>query len=104
MDALTTQQREDCLAYNPFDGDFGEPGDKVLRDRICRARKPAACGECLQPIASGDEQRRHDAIYGGEMRAYRWCSPCCAAMAKFWTDDGEALDARAAIRHQHQGR
>ena len=31
---MTTFDEADCLKTNPFEGDFGSPGDKVLKDKI----------------------------------------------------------------------
>ena len=46
----------------------------------------------------GEAQRRAVWLFDGEMRTYRWCSLCCQAMALSWTDNGIALEARAALR------
>lgn len=100
---LSEQEVRDCLALNPFDGDFGSPGDIVLSDRICIARKPATCNDCVGPILPGEHQRRHDAKYDGEMRWYRWCFYCCRAMAASWTDDGKALNERWDLRKERLG-
>lgn len=45
---MTTFDEADCLKTNPFEGDFGSPGDKVLKDKICTARKGGTCGEYLR--------------------------------------------------------
>lgn len=98
MSALTAEQQAGCLAYHLFQDDFGEPGDRVLQDRIGVARKVGPCVECGGAINPGEQQRRHVGVYGGEMRTYRVCCACCIAMAASWTDDNEALEARWALR------
>lgn len=101
---LTQKEAEDCLDYNPFDGDFGSPGDVVFSDRICIARRSSTCNDCLSPILPREHQRRHDAKYDGQMRTYRWCALCCRAMASWWDDDGDALSKRWALRSQHENK
>jgi len=96
---LTDEQKADCLSVDPFAGDFGGIGDRIFSDRIGKARKPGACGDCAGDILPGEEQRRLSALFDGEMRSYRWCSLCCAAMALSWTDDGEAMEERAELRY-----
>ena len=71
------------LAYPLFQDDFGEPGDRVLYDKIVTAAKDHQCIECLGPIAFGERHRHHVGKYGGEMRHYRYCALCCEAMAEF---------------------
>lgn len=99
---LSEQEVRDCLALNPFDGDFGCHGDVVFSDRICTARKPGTCNDCAGPILPSEQQRRHDAKYDYEMRSYRWCFRCCRAMAAYWTDDGKALNERWVLRAQRR--
>lgn len=96
---LTEEQKADCLNVDPFAGDFGAIGDRIFSDRIGKARKPGTCGDCAGDILPGEEQRRLSALFDGEMHSYRWCSLCCAAMALSWTDDGEAMEDRAELRH-----
>lgn len=87
-----------CLQYNPFEGDFGEPGDRVLKDKICTSRKTGECHNCGTCIQPGERTRRLTAVFGGQLLSYRWCELCCSAMAAWWTDDGEAMTARFASR------
>lgn len=42
-----------CLQINPFEGDFGVPGDRVLSDKIVTGRSDKPCVECLTPTAKG---------------------------------------------------
>jgi len=76
-----TFDEAECLKTNPFEGDFGSPGDKVLRDKIGTARKGGTCGMCKQEIVPGERVRLLAAVFDGELMSYRWCSECCAAMA-----------------------
>lgn len=86
------------LAYNPFDGDFGSPGDRLLADVMVTAAKPHPhCHMCNGPIAKGERHRSRREIVDGDMMAFRFCGLCCAAMAKSWTDDGKEIDARTSL-------
>lgn len=87
----------ECLQTNPFEGDFGSPGDKVLKDKIGTARKIGSCDMCSQEIHPGCRQRMLTAVFDGDLRSYRWCSECCAAMAASWHDDGVAWETRVSL-------
>ena len=97
---MASFDEDECLDYNPFEGDFGTPGDVVLRDKFVTARKGGCCVLCLEEIRPGDRVRSLSAVFDGELRSYRWCSACCAAMASVWTDDGDALMSRERVRSQ----
>jgi hypothetical protein len=98
MNKLTEKQEKDCLNYNPFEGDFGDPGDREFLDKIAVARKSGPCQDCYCEIKPGETIRRKVSLIDGDMRTYRWCFLCCEAMAKSWKDNGEAIDDRFALR------
>jgi hypothetical protein len=89
-----------CLQTNPFEGDFGSPGDRVLKDKIVTARKVGICGMCRQDIMSGERVRSLTAVFDGALMSYRWCSNCCAAMVASWSDNGESWEARVKIGNE----
>lgn len=97
---MKTPNEEDVLAYNPFDGDFGEPGDRTLVDRMATARKRGPCHLCDGEIVPGERIRRRTDVASGEIMSFRWCAGCCVAMAASWKDDGRALERREALRKQ----
>lgn len=97
---MQDSKHRDCLKLNPFDGDFGSPGDRVFSDRISIARKLGECHTCGGEVKPGEEQRRHVGLYDDQMRTFRWCSLCCEAMAASWTDNGQALERRFALRYE----
>jgi hypothetical protein len=70
----------DALAYDPFQGDFGSQGDRVLTDRIVKASKPHECSHCNGPIQRGEHHRSRTDIADGDLMSWRWCAACCAAM------------------------
>lgn len=94
---MTIFDEAECLKVNPFEGDFGSPGDRVLKDKIGTARKGGTCGMCCQEITPGERVRLLAAVFDGTLMNYRWCSACCGAMAASWTDDGEAWEERARM-------
>jgi hypothetical protein len=83
----------DVLAYNPFEGDFGDPSDVTFKDRLILARKQYTCQHCRGTIFQREQHRYIAARFDGNMMTYRYCSACCDAMAGSWKDGGEALDA-----------
>lgn len=94
---MNEAQEADCLKCNPFEGDFGEPGDRVLKDKIVTARKAGVCGMCRQEVTPGERVRTLSAVFDGALMSYRWCEKCCEAMASSWTDEGRAWEARVAL-------
>ena len=89
----------DCLDLNPFEGDFGDGRDRTLSDRIVTARKlhSSCCHDCGGDVLKGERHRSRVDIADGEFFTFRWCSECCAAMAKSWVDNGVAMEARAEL-------
>ncbi|MDH1253047.1 hypothetical protein N5C67_10320 [Comamonas thiooxydans] len=88
------------LSFNPFDGDFGEPGDTVLSNKMVVARKEGPCSHCGSLIFKGERVRSMSAKFGDFMR-YRWCASCCDVMAAVYLhdeadeDDEDAADPLA---------
>jgi hypothetical protein len=78
---------ERTLAFNPFDGDFGAPGDTTLSNKMVTARKTGPCSHCGCTICKGERIRSMSAKFDGTLMHYRWCSLCCAAMAKCLADE-----------------
>lgn len=86
-----------CLDLNPFEGDFGEPGDKTLSDKIVTLRNPRECNLCGQTAKPGTRCRVQVKVFTRKLEPYTWCEECCSAMAKSWTDQGRALEKRASL-------
>jgi hypothetical protein len=98
VDPLVSEFDEElCLQVNPFEGDFGTPADRCLKDKVGIARKPGPCSLCGQEIQPKERIRMAAYIFDGEMHSYRWCSSCCSAMAKSWSDDGKAYEERILL-------
>lgn len=88
----------DVLAVDPFEGDFGEPGDMTLKNIMVTARKAGECHLCGRLTVPGTRVRVMTEKFEGRLEYYRWCNKCCEAMAKSWHDDGRAYERRAAMR------
>ena len=63
-----------CLEANPFEGDFGMPGDRTLRIGIVRARIRHECGQCYGEIQPGERYRNQVEFFEGSVQYYKWCS------------------------------
>lgn len=85
-----------CMACDPFDGDFGGGGsdDSILSDKIVTARKAGECHTCHGPIVPGTRVRRRAEVYDNEFMRFGWCEDCCKAMAQ---GDPDAYEARVEI-------
>jgi len=94
------QEEKDCMAVDPFEGDFGDIGGVILKDKIGTARKAGECHACTQQIQPGERVRIRAEIADGGLLSFRWCQKCCEAMAASWRDGGRALDARFALRRE----
>ena len=94
---MTDTQEAECLKCNPFEGDFGSPCDRELKDKIVTARKAGTCGMCRQGIAPGERVRTLAGVFDGSLMHYRWCEKCCVAMAASKADNGDAWTARTAL-------
>lgn len=96
---LSPAQEKDCLAYDPFAGDFGDQSDRIFSDRMHTAGKNylVGCVICGGDIIKGERYRRQDGKIDGEFHSCRMCELCCAAMALSWTDNGNAIEARTSL-------
>ena len=89
------------LNYDPFDGDFGDQGDKILSDKIVTAKWTHKCFHCGEVISIGESHRSRVDIIDGSIVTYRWCAKCCAAMIVDMEDKtgmGEAMENRHGFK------
>ena len=75
------------LMFDPFDGDFGAQGDRILSDKMVTGRKAHTCSHCDGPVSVGERHRSRTEIVDGDMMSHRWCAACCALMARIVGDD-----------------
>ena len=95
MQADTTQADVLILGFDPFEGDFGMPGDKVFSNKMVVARKPGPCAHCDLEIQKGERVRSQSSKFDGELMSHRWCALCCDAMAAYYAQMGD--DDRADL-------
>jgi hypothetical protein len=92
----------DACRFNPFEGDFGDPGDRELRDKIVTFRFTHDCCMCPATIRNGEKGRALTMLWADGSPApvctYRYCNACTVAMSKVFKDNGKALDARPVRR------
>jgi len=90
-------QERDAKILNTdlFAGDFGEPGDRTLSNKMVVAAKRHQCGHCKGPIEKGERHRCFTKLFDGEMMTGRVCAGCCEAMvADYDEDDVRHMEAR----------
>ena len=92
---------QSILACYPFEGDFGEPGDTVLSNKMVVAAKPHECCHCKSAILKGERHRCQIGKYGDFM-THRWCATCCELMALCTDDDDYDGDDSSAIAEFEQ--
>lgn len=80
------------LMFDPFDGDFGDQGDRILSDKMVTGRKAHTCSNCDGPIAVGERHRSRSGIVDGDIMSHRWCAICCGLMARIMCDDMDDSD------------
>mgnify|MGYP001139135014 CR=1 FL=1 len=84
---------QDCLMFDPFDGDDGE--SRVLLDKMVVARKQHDCFHCGGAIGVGATHRHMKEVFDGAFHVFRWCGECCKAMIKYDTEgDWETYENR----------
>jgi hypothetical protein len=88
----------DVLAFDPFEGDFGMPGDRTLKNKMVKARKAGECHLCGGQVKPGTRIRVMTEKFEGRIEYYRWCNECCKAMANIWHDDGKEYEKRSKLR------
>lgn len=72
----------DCLADDPFAGDFGD-GEVALSDKMVTNRKGGTCHTCAGECQPGTRNRVLVERSEGALITYRWCQSCCFAMAVY---------------------
>ena len=82
------------LDFDPFQGDFGTPDDKLFSDKMVKGRGKYSCFHCLGGIAPGEQHRSRSERADGEFMSFRWCLKCCEAMVKQLQGEGLAYEER----------
>ncbi|MGU5684452.1 hypothetical protein ACV1DN_09595 [Aeromonas allosaccharophila] len=89
---MNKEQLESSLCFNPFEGDFGSCGDRTLKDKIVKFRKPHLCHICDGDIKVGELGRNLVEVFDGDIGSFYFCQECCVAMSKSVDGDEEEDD------------
>ena len=93
------------LSFDPFEGDFGTPGDKVFTNRMVIARKPGPCSHCDMEIAKGERVRRQTSKFDGDLAGLSelvdCTAPCTGAFAPQLTQPALHRKEKNHEHHQH---
>ncbi|MFQ1985183.1 hypothetical protein ACK34N_07595 [Aeromonas veronii] len=89
---MNIQLLESALHFNPFEGDFGSCGDRTLKNKIVKFRKPHVCHICDAETKVGETGRNLVEIFEGEIGSFYFCQECCVAMAKSVDGDDDGDD------------
>lgn len=84
------------LDYDPWGCGKGDDPYRVLRNVMVVARKEHPCAICFGSIAPGERHRAQTEVNldgSRQVKTFRFCAECCAAMPR-WDDFSNAtLDA-----------
>jgi hypothetical protein len=83
-----------ALRFDPFADDFGDQSDRILRDKIVKARKAAECFHCAWSIRPGEMIRSRADVIDGGLMSWKWCNACTQLMAAC---DDKGLAARCRM-------
>jgi hypothetical protein len=95
LEGLAAWER-DCLADDPFAGDFGD-GERILSDKMVTSRGVGECHDCAETPLPGTRNRVRVEAYGSEILRFRWCETCCRLMARAHVDEAAANELEARI-------
>lgn len=76
----TSPYTKTALDFDPFEGDFGESGDKVFSNKMVIGRGEHLCSHCNGQTQTGERHRCQTSKFDGELMTHRWCAACCEAM------------------------
>jgi len=65
-----------ALECDPFDGDFGQQEDRILKDKIVTTRINHKCSLCSEAIKAGQRARAMTAIFDSNLMRYYWHIKC----------------------------
>ena len=101
---VSAHKLEDALMFNPFEGDFGEPEDRQLKDKIVKFRKGHVCHICGEGISKGTTGRNIVSVFDGELLSFYFCGTCCEAMVISVSDFDEEddFDSQEAICKRYE--
>ena len=89
------------MSDDPFAGDFEGcgSGDRVISDKMVTNRRGGKCHACGGDCKPKTRNRVRAEIYDGGLVRFRWCQPCCRAMAVYGLRPS-ILEARISANQQ----
>ncbi|MGL4885373.1 MAG: hypothetical protein ACRC4V_03330 [Aeromonas veronii] len=93
----------EAICFDPFEDDFGEPGDRTLKDKIVKFRKPHRCHICGTTTTVGEVGRSRVDVFEGKLYSFYFCHECCVAMVTSLDDcEDETLIQRYALGEERR--
>ncbi|NHB89721.1 hypothetical protein [Photorhabdus tasmaniensis] len=92
-----TTYEEKVIAFDMFEGDFGDGSERCLKDKVGITRKQSVCHICNSIITSNSKARLSTWVFDGEIINYRCCEICCDAMSSYFDGDDETIEQRYEI-------
>ncbi|ORJ13441.1 hypothetical protein A7D02_07455 [Aeromonas salmonicida] len=99
---MNKQPLESALHFNPFEGDFGSCGDRTLKNKIVKFRKPHICHICDAETKVGETGRNLVEIFEGEIGSFYFCQECCVAMANSVDGDEDGDEDGFEINRRYE--
>ncbi|KAA1194838.1 hypothetical protein [Photorhabdus heterorhabditis] len=93
-----TEYEEKVLAFDMFEGDFGDGSERCLKDKIGITRKESRCHICDEIIPAKSTARLSTWVFDCEIINYRCCEMCCDAMSACYDGDDETIELRYQLR------
>lgn len=70
------KNEEQALEVDPFEGDYGDSTDAVLKNKIVTIRKERPCSFCRRMIKAGERARSMTSKLDEEIRSHTFCDRC----------------------------
>lgn len=98
---MTMESISEALYFDPFEGDFGNSGDRTIKDKITKFRKPHRCHICDVITNVGEVGRNRVDVIDGDLHSFYFCHECCMSMVARLNDcDDETITQRYALRRR----
>lgn len=70
------KNEKQALEVDPFEGDYGDSTDAVLKNLIVTVRKERPCSFCRRMIKAGERARSMTSLLDGEIMSHVFCDRC----------------------------
>lgn len=95
------------LGFDPWGAGKGDDHYRVLRNQMVVGRYKHTCAICFGPIFIGERHRAQtekNEDGSRQVKTFRFCAQCCAAMCSSWRDAGYAIAERYEIGNARRNR